>query len=149
MTGRPGRSGPRKMPHTALREALDQLEGDIPDLLERLKTIAAGHEVVCSECGQMVDVCPKCGATVTLRVPDIEAAKYLVDRILGKPALKLEIDVLQKVELSPEQHKALLERAAQAREQFLAGEWLELEDDTPVASEDLHQFVPDDGENDA
>ena len=143
MAGAKGRSGRKKLPRTQLREALDRLEGDIPELLERLKLVAHGRLLQCPECGAAVDRCPGCGAALVLRTPDVEAAKYLVDRILGKPVMRQELDVLHTVQLTAGQCRLLLERGAQAHNLFLEGAW-EVVPALPALPEGGPGIVPDD-----
>ena len=84
MSGKKGRSGRRKSPTTAMKQALDELRGDIPELISHLKAIATlTNEAKCPHCGH------------TFRVPgagDREALKYLIDRVMGKAAQSIEID---------------------------------------------------------
>ena len=143
MTGVKGRSGRKRIPRTALRQALTELEGDVPGLFARLKEIAHGRLFVCPSCGAMVDKCPACFKPLKVTVPDVEAAKYLVDRVLGRPRQQVEVDVLHTVQLTAGQCRLLLERGAQAHNLFLEGAW-EAVADPPALPEGGPGIVPDD-----
>ena len=96
--GGPG-SGPRKLQSTTLKEAISNLEGDIPSIIEELKRLAYGKPVIC-----------ECGREVGLRQIDREAAIYLIDRVLGKPTQRTEVDVTERIELTPLQIERIIER---------------------------------------
>ena len=116
--GGPG-SGRKAAPKRSLKLALEELQGDIPDLLDRLTEIAKGRLVWCPECGATITKCPECGAAIVARVPDLEACKYLVDRILGRPAQHVEVDVTHRVELSAGQCAEILQRGRREHDVFL------------------------------
>lgn len=86
MSGKKGRSGRKKEPTTVIKEALDKLEGDIPQLLASLKERA-------------------------IEKGDIVALTYLIDRILGKPTQKSELDLSGEIEIAPAMMRQLLETA--------------------------------------
>ena len=96
--GGPG-SGPRKLPSTILKEAISNLEGDIPGIIEELKKLACGKPVKC-----------ECGREVGLKQIDREAAIYLIDRVLGKPAQRTEVDITERIVLSSVQIEKIMQR---------------------------------------
>ena len=95
--GGPG-SGPRKLPSTILKKAISNLEGDIPGIIEELKKLAYGKPVKC-ECGREV-----------VKQIDREAAIYLIDRVLGKPAQRTEVDITERIVLSSVQIEKIMQR---------------------------------------
>ncbi len=102
MPGVKGRSGRRKQPTSYIKEALNNLTGDIPALLKQLKELALkGNPVICPYCHKEH---PGIGK------PDKDAIIYLCDRILGKPKQVQEIDITTTIQLSPEQLRRILER---------------------------------------
>ncbi len=52
--------------------------------------------------------CPHCGNTI--KVIDKDVGMYLIDRVLGKPKQKLEMDVTETIQLTGDQCDALVER---------------------------------------
>ena len=96
--GGPG-SGPRKLPSTTLKEAISNLEGDIPGIIEELKKLAYGKPVIC-----------ECGRKVGLKQIDREAAIYLIDRVLGKPAQRTELDITERIVLTSVQIEKIMQR---------------------------------------
>ena len=97
--GGPG-SGPRKLPSTTLKEAISNLEGDIPGIIEELKKLAYGKPVLC----------PECGHEVGLKQIDREAAIYLIDRVLGKPTQRTEVDITERIVLTSVQIEKIMQR---------------------------------------
>jgi len=110
MAGVKGRSGPRKSPTSQLREGLEQLQGDIPGILEKLKDLAFGKPIVCQHCG---------GETGQKGI-DREAAIYLVDRIMGKPKQVQEVDLLARTELTSSQALKMYHQLEEYRAQYMA-----------------------------
>ena len=97
--GGPG-SGPRKLPSTTLKEAISKLEGDVPGIIEELKKLAYGKPVLC----------PECGHEVGLKQIDREAAIYLIDRVLGKPTQRTEVDITERIVLTSVQIEKIMQR---------------------------------------
>ena len=97
--GGPG-SGPRKLQSTTLKEAISSLEGDIPGIIAELKKLAYGKPVLC----------PECGHAVGLKQIDREAAIYLIDRVLGKPTQRTEVDITEKIVLTSVQIEKIIQR---------------------------------------
>jgi len=93
-------AGRKKEPTTLLKEAINNLEGDMPAIIEELKKLALGKPVKC----------PNCGAEVGLKQIDREAGIYLVDRIFGKPTIHTELDITDRIELSSEQIERIIQR---------------------------------------
>lgn len=115
-------SGRKPLPKTDLKNALSQLEGDIPGIIERLKRLAYGKPVHC----------PVCGAEVGISKIDRDAAIYLIDRVLGKPKQQTDVDVTHHIELSADQCQELIARqtaalneAKQLPEGVVEGEFIE------------------------
>ena len=109
-------AGRRKEPFTSLKDAISNLQGDIPTIIEKLKVLAYGEPVIC----------PKCGESVGINKIDRDAAIYLIDRVLGKPKQVSEVDVTQRIELTADQCATLLLRA-KAAEMAIPGEYRLLE----------------------
>jgi len=105
--GGPG-SGPRKGQSAQLRERLEELEGELPGIIDSLVEVAQGAPIVC----------PYCEKTLPQRKVDVEAAKYLVDRILGKPSSKLEVTIEERIVLTADQCARILLRGEEARAEF-------------------------------
>ena len=96
--GGPG-SGARKQPITTLKESLANLEGDIPGIIDELKKLAYGKPVKC-----------ECGREVKLKQIDREAAIYLIDRVLGKPTQRTEVDITERIVLTSVQIDKIIQR---------------------------------------
>ncbi|MBE3144418.1 MAG: hypothetical protein IMZ61_10920 [Planctomycetes bacterium] len=80
MAGKKGRSGRKRMPEKDVKEAIEALSADVPQLFEKLKVIALGLPITC----------PGCGQEVPAARPDKDSLIYLIDRVLGRP--RQEID---------------------------------------------------------
>ena len=95
------KAGYRRTKHLkarSIKTALEHLEGDIPGIIEELKKLAYGKPVKC-ECGREV------GSSI-----DREAAIYLIDRVLGKPAQRTELDITERIVLSSVQIDKIMQR---------------------------------------
>ena len=95
------KAGYRRTKHLkarSIKTALEHLEGDIPGIIEELKKLAYGKPVKC-ECGRKV------GKQI-----DREAAIYLIDRVLGKPAQRTEVDITERIVLSSVQIERIMQR---------------------------------------
>lgn len=97
-------------PSLTLKEALSNLEGDIPGIIQELKKLAYGKPVRC-----------ECGREVGLKQIDREAAIYLIDRVLGKPTQKTEVDITERIELTSVQIDRLIQRYQIASRLMLPG----------------------------
>ena len=95
------KAGYRRTKHLkarSIKTALEHLEGDIPGIIEELKKLAYGKPVKC-ECGREV-----------VKQIDREAAIYLIDRVLGKPAQRTELDITERIVLSSVQIDKIIQR---------------------------------------
>lgn len=91
--GKKGRSGRKKSPDTIVKEAIESLRSDLPDILERLRLKALDG--------------------------DREAAIYLIDRAIGKP--KQQTELTGGEHLGAEAMRYLIMMAAQNRSKQLTG----------------------------
>jgi hypothetical protein len=93
-----------------LKKRLDKLEREeISGIIDNLVHIARGTTVICPYCdkdtGIVVDI-------------DVEACKYLVDRIMGKPKQQTDVSITEKIVLTADQSIKILARARQAQVEF-------------------------------
>ena len=96
------KAGYRRTKHLKARSintALEHLEGDIPGIIEELKKLAYGKPVIC-----------ECGREVGLKQIDREAAIYLIDRVLGKPTQRTELDITERIVLTSVQIERIMQR---------------------------------------
>ena len=96
------KAGYRRTKHLkarSIKTALEHLEGDIPGIIEELKKLAYGKPVIC-----------ECGRKVGLKQIDREAAIYLIDRVLGKPAQRTEVDITERIVLNSVQIEKIMQR---------------------------------------
>jgi len=81
-------------------KSLQELEQDLalkaPDIVAELEKLTKPFE------------CPSCG--VTIRIIDKDVGMYLVDRAMGKPKQKHEVDVTENIQLTADQVDMLVER---------------------------------------
>ena len=97
------KAGYRRTKHLkarSIKTALEHLEGDIPGIIEELKKLAYGKPVLC----------PECGHEVGLKQIDREAAIYLIDRVLGKPTQRTEVDITERIVLTSVQIEKIIQR---------------------------------------
>ena len=97
------KAGYRRTKHLkarSIKTALEHLEGDIPGIIEELKKLAYGKPVIC----------PECGHEVGLKQIDREAAIYLIDRVLGKPTQRTEVDITERIVLTSVQIEKIIQR---------------------------------------
>jgi hypothetical protein len=87
------------------------MDRSLPWVVERVIKAAEGAAVIC----------PNCGADTGERACNIEAAKLIIEQIMGKPAQRVEVDVTHRVELSADQVRTLVLRAESERGAFLLG----------------------------
>lgn len=90
---RPGAGRKRKSEKFAgqIARAEKRIADHLPDLVDRMLELAAGVEV------QTVDE-ETGGIKVYSKAPDRQAAEYLINRIMGKPTERREIDANINVE---------------------------------------------------
>lgn len=87
-------SGPRKKPGTELKDAIEAI--NIPKIVKNLEKWSQGHEVKCTHCDKPTGV----------YVPDtvaLQSAIELLNRRLGKPVQRQEIDITQNIVLNADQ----------------------------------------------
>jgi hypothetical protein len=90
---RPG-AGRRPTPSTQLKDAIEAI--NIPEIVKRLEKWSKGTEVVCPHCLE------KTGITVPDTVA-LQSAVELLNRRLGKPVQRQEIDITQTIQLNADQ----------------------------------------------
>ena len=87
-------SGRKKAPGTQLRDAIEEI--DVSRIVKNLEGWSKGKEVIC----------PKCLEHTGVYVPDtvaLQSAIELLNRRLGKPVQRQEIDVTSHVQLNADQ----------------------------------------------
>lgn len=92
--GRRAGAGRKKKPSTQLRDSIEAI--NIPKIVKNLEKWSQGHEVLCPWCQKMTGV----------YVPDtvaLQSAIELLNRRLGKPAQKHEIDITTTIQLNADQ----------------------------------------------
>jgi len=90
---RPG-AGRKKGIKRSFQEAIDSI--DVDGIIKKLEEWKDGKQVICSRCGEPTGV----------YVPDtvaLQSAIELLNRRLGKPAQKTEIDITQTILLNADQ----------------------------------------------
>jgi len=95
---RPG-AGRKKTPSTQLRDSIEAI--NIPKIVKNLEKWSQGKEVIC----------PKCLEHTGVYVPDtvaLQSAIELLNRRLGKPAQKHEIDITTTIQLNADQIDTVL-----------------------------------------
>ena len=96
---RPG-AGRKRSLRLEWRDAIDNI--DVAGLVKKLEEYAEGKPVICSVCGN------ECG-----RLPDtlaIQAAIELLNRRLGKPVQKTELDITERIVLTSVQIEKIMQR---------------------------------------
>ena len=86
------RTGRRKS--KTLQELEQELALKAPDIIAELEKLTKPIE------------CPSCGHTV--KVIDKDVGMYLVDRVMGKPKQKHEVDVAETIQLTADQIDTIL-----------------------------------------
>jgi len=92
--GRRAGAGRKPTPHTQLRDSIEAI--NIPKIVKNLEKWSQGHEVIC----------PKCLEKTGVYVPDtvaLQSAIELLNRRLGKPVQRQEIDITQTIQLNADQ----------------------------------------------
>ena len=87
-------SGRKKAPGTELRDSIEAI--NIPKIVKNLEKWSQGHEVIC----------PKCLEHTNIYVPDtvaLQSAIELLNRRLGKPVQRQEIDITSHVQFNADQ----------------------------------------------
>jgi len=73
----------------SLQELEQELALKVPDIVAELEKLTKPIE------------CPNCGNTI--KVIDKDVGMYLVDRVLGKPKQRQELDITQSIQLNADQ----------------------------------------------
>ena len=94
----------------SIMEVEKELQGKLPRLLEELEKLTKPIP------------CPNCGHTI--QHMDKDVGMYLVDRVMGKPTQKHEVDITEQIILSGDQIDIVVERYRIA-EKALLGEVIE------------------------
>ena len=92
--GRRAGAGRKPAPSTQLKDAIESI--NIPKIVKNLEKWSAGHKVIC----------PHCEKDTLVTVPDtvaLQSAIELLNRRLGKPVQRQEIDVTTTIQLSADQ----------------------------------------------
>jgi len=87
-------AGRKKTPSTQLRDSIEAI--NIPKIVKNLEKWSQGHEVIC----------PKCLEHTNIYVPDtvaLQSAIELLNRRLGKPLQRQEIDITTTIQLNADQ----------------------------------------------
>jgi len=87
-------AGRKKTPSTQLKDSIEAI--NIPKIVKNLEKWSEGKEVIC----------PHCNERTGIYVPDtvaLQAGIELLNRRLGKPAQKHEIDITQTIQLNADQ----------------------------------------------
>ena len=113
--------GPKKKPITLVKEAIDNLSGDIPQLFESLKKLALNG--------------------------DREAQIYLIDRVLGKPTQHSRLDIEGELDLAPQIMRSLLETARRIAIENRVAMQLEVERRLEEARRVIQIEKPEDEDN--
>jgi len=90
---RPG-AGRKKTPSTQLKDSIEAI--NIPKIVKNLEKWSEGREVIC----------PRCSERTGIYVPDtvaLQSAIELLNRRLGKPVQRQEIDITHKIQLNADQ----------------------------------------------
>ena len=74
----------------------DRIQSEVPALLTKLENLT--KSISCPNCGHIINIVDK------------EVAMFLIDHGIGKPRQKLEVDVTERIELSPLQIERIIER---------------------------------------
>ena len=106
--GGPG-SGRKKLPKRIMKDAIDTIEVD--KIIKRLQEWSKGEEVICPLCGERTG--KRTADTVAL-----QSAIELLNRRLGKPVQRHEVDITETIQLSADQVLRLLQRYQLAEAEF-------------------------------
>jgi hypothetical protein len=107
----------KKLEGKTLADIEKELAFRVPDFVNKLEELTR------------IQYCPNCNAPV--RGVDRDAIIYLIDRAMGKPTQKHELDVTQTIQLSADDCDKLIERFQIAQRALLpeaiVGEYKEVE----------------------
>ena len=99
-----------------LQELEQELALKAPDIVAELEKLTKPIE------------CPNCGNSI--KVIDKDVGMYLIDRVLGKPKQRTEVDITETIQLTADQVDMLIERyqiASRALLPVIEGEYKEVE----------------------
>ena len=96
----------KKLEGRTLEDIERELAFRVPDLVKRLEELT--KPLSCPSCGQIV------------RTVDRDAIIYLIDRAMGKPKQRTEVDITQTYQFNADQLDALLERHLPAIAELIA-----------------------------
>ena len=94
-------SGRKKGPSAQLRDAIDSI--NVPEIVKRLSEWARGKEVICPHCGAHT-------GCYTADTVALQSAVELMNRRLGKPVQRHDVDITESIVLSADQIDTLIER---------------------------------------
>ena len=94
----------KKLKGRTLAEIEAELAYKVPDLVAELEKIS--KPLPCPHCGEMIPLA------------DRDAIIYLIDRAMGKPKQRSEIDVTQSIVFSADQIEAIISRLCEENEGF-------------------------------
>jgi hypothetical protein len=86
----------KKINSTSLEDIEKQLARRVPDIISELQKLTKPIP------------CPHCGNEV--RFIDKDVGMYLVDRVMGRPKQKTEVDITQSIQLTADQVDLLIHR---------------------------------------
>ena len=96
----------------SLQEIEQEIAFRVPEIIKELEKLT--KPITCPHCGNSISVIDK------------EVGMYLVDRVMGKPTQKHELDITESIQLSGDQIDLLIERYKIATMPLLEGEDKEL-----------------------
>ena len=116
-------SGRKKTPGTELKDAIEGI--NIPKIVKNLEKWSTGHEVTCPHCLKLTGI----------YIPDtvsLQAAVELLNRRLGKPVQRQEIDITQTIQLNADQLDNVLRNHLPQVVEMYKGEIIQLLEETKL-----------------
>ena len=116
-------SGRKKAPGTELKDAIEGI--NIPKIVKNLEKWSAGHKVIC----------PHCEKDTLVTVPDtvaLQSAIELLNRRLGKPVQRQEIDITTTIQLNADQIDNVLRNHLPQVVEMYRGEIIQILDETKL-----------------
>ena len=86
----------KKLDSTSIEEIERQLARKVPNIIQELEKLTKPMP------------CPHCGNEV--RFIDKDVGMYLVDRVMGKPKQRTEVDITETIQLSADQIDQVIKR---------------------------------------
>lgn len=132
MSGVKGRSGPRKKPPKVIQEYLYEQAAKNPENITNILE-AMAHSAI----GWVEVKCPKCGEKCKYSISkDLEAGKYYIDRLIGRPHQSIDQRVKTTIAFTPDDYE-LATRVPRLEEQKLIEQYsTKSEDGTADINED-------------